>query len=476
MHWRHSTRSVAGYMISVRHQQSAPVGVRVKMSAAAAAGAAEFASSAARDGDDEDVTALLANCDRDSAVWKEILVDNDLFDCSLENDDHQFVDFVRCQGDSVLDLIIGTEEGTPIAAEEIDGFSEDNCGKRKADSLCNGVENLLAASDASCNSDVLPMEGLDRIVRCMSETIGDDAFKCGVCLLRFKIKAHLIRHMLLKHRQETVHKSEKIYGRCRRCNEFFNTTAELEVHLRKAHRTTLFCDICLRLFNNKDQLKRHRRFHSGANPFACDVCNKQCQNSSHLHFHRRSHFVTNLGYRCPHCDKLFSSAGNCQKHVIRIHTREKRYKCLKCGEAFVYTRQLKIHERESHGFDAKFGPNGCQSCRLPFRTSEELQKHQKEFHYQKDRPHACDQCPSRFKQLGHLKTHKLTHSGSKPFACDLCDKRFLIGHDLKLHKQTKHSQERPFRCDQCERGFVAGYLLKQHQLKTHGVYGGSTKG
>ncbi|XP_058463813.1 zinc finger protein 664-like [Malaya genurostris] len=413
--------------------------------------------------EEEDISVLLASCDRDSAVWKEILIDNDLLG-SLED---QFVDFVRYTGDSVLDLLANDEPVIEQTVEDIDFSSIDG----KEGELYNGVDKLLpTTSDIQSNG---------RNEYCTQKNVSHSAgdamdFKCGVCLLIFKIRAHLIRHMLLKHNQIGVHKAEKIYGRCRRCNELFKTTIELEKHLKKEHETTLFCDICLRLFSNAGHLERHRSYHGGVNPFVCDVCKKQCRNSSHLHFHRRTHFVADQGYRCKYCDKQFSSAGNCHKHMARVHTMEKRYKCSQCTEAFIYTRQLKIHEKQIHA-SKSYGPHDCERCDLAFRDREELKSHQKDVHYQKDRPHACDQCSARFKQTGHLKTHKLTHSGSKPYGCDICDKRFLTGHDLNVHRRSKHSKEKPFQCDKCGKAFIVGYLLNQHLLKSHATLNASTK-
>ena len=38
-------------------------------------------------------------------------------------------------------------------------------------------------------------------------------------------------------------------------------------------------------------------------------------------------------YKCNYCSKAFMQRGHLQKH-LKIHTREKLYKCHHCGKAF----------------------------------------------------------------------------------------------------------------------------------------------
>lgn len=378
-------------------------------------------------------------------------------------DGDQFVDFVLLDEGVMLDLLQEENEPRQVQCPPTPEGSQNDSPKN---ALRNGKGERRHGKET-------PIESADVDEKQRKDETGNNvaaqcsAFKCGVCLLRFKIKAHLIRHMLLRHRQgDATKQAEKIYSRCLRCNELYSSTVELESHLREKHKSTLPCDICLRLFEDEKALNRHRMFHVGENPFTCDVCNKQCKSSSHLHFHRRSHFTADLGYGCPHCQRQFSSSGNRQKHIARVHTQDKRYKCPNCQESFIYSRQLKIHLKQCH-LSSDGHLHDCPDCNIPFTTNQQLLKHRKTSHYQKDRPHACDQCPSRFKQLGHLKTHRLTHSGLKPFACDHCEKRFRTGSDLKVHQRATHSREKPFRCEQCDQRFIVGYLLNRHRRKAH---------
>ncbi|KAL1374211.1 hypothetical protein pipiens_020421, partial [Culex pipiens pipiens] len=359
---------------------------------------------------------LQANLDG-SVAWKEVYHDELL---GLGEDQFQFVDLVLGEGDCELELIQEV-----YASEEKDEEEEiDPAGNENA--LCNEVEKTPTSVKRKNT-----YEGPKNNRR--YNVAGKLGFKCGVCLLRFAFKTHLFRHLLLKHRQDEDdrNKEERIYARCQRCMKTFRTIPELAEHLRQVHKGTFFCGNCLRMFKDKASLNRHRKLHAGMNPYVCDVCDKECSHMSHLIFHRKSHFTdTNPSYPCPHCSSAFSSSGNRQKHIARVHTLEKRHQCPKCPQSFIYSRQLKAHLNLAH-----VPQTLCQDCNKTFKTPTQLAQHREKLHRAVDRPYACDKCPSRFKQSSHLTVHQKSHSGERQAECDRCKKRFLTGSDLRRHQR-----------------------------------------
>ena len=68
------------------------------------------------------------------------------------------------------------------------------------------------------------------------------------------------------------------------------------------------CDVCLKLFSTKRELKRHYRTHTGEKPFACQICDKKYSQKHALTRHQATHrdgkpFKYNV---CPE-NKVFST-------------------------------------------------------------------------------------------------------------------------------------------------------------------------
>ena len=62
-----------------------------------------------------------------------------------------------------------------------------------------------------------------------------------------------------------------------------------------------------------------------------------------------------------------------------------------------------------------------------------------------DKPYENGVCNKRFARLDHLGTHERTHTGYK-HECDVCNRRFLDTINLARHKRT-HSGDKPYECD-----------------------------
>nr|XP_040232894.2 zinc finger protein 585B-like [Anopheles coluzzii]XP_040232897.2 zinc finger protein 585B-like [Anopheles coluzzii] len=307
----------------------------------------------------------------------------------------------------------------------------------------------------------------------------ESVLTCNGCNVRFQCKTHHTRHQLLHHGDELASTQQfaKCRIRCRQCGEHFPLARQLADHLAAQHSQCSVCELCLATFRDRASLEWHRNYHRSLNQspkarYTCDVCRKECNSSSHLHLHRKIH-LEHKPYPCTYgCNRSFSSSGNRQKHIARMHTHEKKFHCAQCGESFIYARQLHTHRERKHAELTK-NTNGffrCARCKDTFDTEDTFRQHLKTNNgCLEHRAFECVLCAKRFKQSTHLRNHLLTHTnGVRAHGCEHCSKRFTLPGDLKVHRRT-HTKEKPFRCNLCPAGFIVGKQLNKHRAKVHGI-------
>uniref|UniRef100_A0A182V938 C2H2-type domain-containing protein n=1 Tax=Anopheles merus TaxID=30066 RepID=A0A182V938_ANOME len=114
--------------------------------------------------------------------------------------------------------------------------------------------------------------------------------------------------------------------------QLFAEISEESDHLAAQHPQCSVCELCLATFRDRASLEWHWNYHRSKNQhpkarYTCDVCQKECNSSSHLHLHRKVH-LEHKPYPCTYgCNRSFSSSGNRQKHIARMHTHEKKFHC-----------------------------------------------------------------------------------------------------------------------------------------------------
>eukprot|EP01083_Nonionella_stella_P172218 590301_1 len=136
---------------------------------------------------------------------------------------------------------------------------------------------------------------------------GIDRFKCDLCLKRFRHKSNLKVH-------------QKIHGS-----------------------TAYECDFCQRKFARQSNLLQHRRVHTNERPFKCDQCGQAFKQRHSLLDHVRRH-SGERPFKCDYCDKRFTVKHNMVVHR-RIHTGEKPYQCTVCSKRFTSKSGLNQHSK-----------------------------------------------------------------------------------------------------------------------------------
>lgn len=98
------------------------------------------------------------------------------------------------------------------------------------------------------------------------------------------------------------------------------------------------CEFCYKIFPRSANLTRHRRTHTGEQP-----------------------------YQCKYCERSFSISSNLQRHVRNIHNKEKPYSCHLCerrfGQQTNLDRHLKKHETDGNCLNAGDSPSSNDMSR-----------------------------------------------------------------------------------------------------------------
>jgi len=120
--------------------------------------------------------------------------------------------------------------------------------------------------------------------------------------------------------------------------EILLSTAEFTV---ERNHTNVMCDKAFSVFGT---LTTHMRVHSRDKSYKCSLCDRSF---SHLQRHKRHVHSNRRSSDCPYCGKLFKTNAELQSHV-HVHTGSKPYSCRHCSERFTWRDQLKTHLLKSH--------------------------------------------------------------------------------------------------------------------------------
>ena len=130
--------------------------------------------------------------------------------------------------------------------------------------------------------------------------------------------------------------------------------------------------------------------------------------------------------KCPVCNKYIKFHNNNDfKNHLKLHTGERKYKCVTCDKSFVSQSRLTYHKQNVHD-PPKYQ---CSFCDKPFRSKVSYERHI--LVHSDEKPHQCEYCSYKARTIGNLTSHvRAVH--------DIKD--YTVGGKQKLIKIGQHLQ------------------------------------
>ncbi|XP_008181121.1 zinc finger protein 888-like [Acyrthosiphon pisum] len=138
---------------------------------------------------------------------------------------------------------------------------------------------------------------------------------------------------------------EAVYT-CNMCGQMFLYKCWLGIHIASHMDPIHVCKDCDRVFNRKDNLKRHIRTVHEKVKHKCDICDAKFSTTHaktrHINW---IHSEEDTTVHCPKYPSTFSCQLNPQYHDNLKHTLLKPYECKECNQGFESPYFLQIHRK-----------------------------------------------------------------------------------------------------------------------------------
>ncbi|GAB0099161.1 hypothetical protein DMENIID0001_150070 [Sergentomyia squamirostris] len=245
-----------------------------------------------------------------------------------------------------------------------------------------------------------------KILQHFDHHMNPEAFKCEECGKSFKNKYGLRLHTENSHTPPELHKfkcpncpktfmsmirykkhsfvhitdAEKNHI-CPHCSKAFAFKANLQIHIRQMHEEVNYhvCEICAKMFKNKDVFLRHQKTHSGEKitKLPCPVCGNAFKYKAQLKLHMKRHNEYGEVFRCHLCNKESPNSLALHEHIKYVHLRERKHKCNLCSAAFKTPIGLREHMATHTSSQILYT---CLFCPKQFNSNANKYVHQKRKH------------------------------------------------------------------------------------------------
>ena len=234
------------------------------------------------------------------------------------------------------------------------------------------------------------------------------------------------------------------------------------------------CTFCEKAFPSKSALKIHENVaHLKEKNFKYVDCGLAFLWKISLTKHLKSIHITETKKKellnCSFCDKTFFNTVNLKRHVVDTHEQlgNLNFKCETCSKGFKSKGEFRAHVK-IHLTDSY----SCQMCDKKLTSLFVLKSHEASFimFFQNSSLFQCSVCHKELKTIYTLKTHIRSHTAEKQ-KCNLCESELKGDAGLQEHLKRFHSKNpKKYQCEKCFKFFSQTKLLKAHVENVHAEY------
>ncbi|XP_049824031.1 zinc finger protein Xfin-like isoform X2 [Aethina tumida] len=227
-----------------------------------------------------------------------------------------------------------------------------------------------------------------------------------------------------------------------------------------------FCNYCMKQFKKPSDLIRHIRIHTKEKPFKCKTCSSCFSLKSTLLAHIKTHEAKTSLHTCSLCNASFYGVQKLAAHLKRHNIQTVNYICKQCNQIFNTQEDATQHSLSTS--EEKHSVTVLIKSPLP-----ESPHGLNQMKIIKPRITAiedgavkripnCNICNQKFSKVSLFRQHMKNHS-EKNNICPYCSKSFRTPLRLNVH-MNYHMNIRNYQCGICAKKFVTSHMLKRHQL------------
>ena len=253
-------------------------------------------------------------------------------------------------------------------------------------------------------------------------------------------KDQIVKPKKKKHKKtlSKINAENRTSFKCSTCSNVFNNKDDLRLHRKTEHNLIkkfkgsidTKCTFCSKEFKGMYELWNHNKDEHNSPFLKCEECDKTFENPKSMYQHKKTHITT----PCQFCGKFISST-NMRKHIEVMHSGADKsapaFMCEHCSFTTTQKRYLHMHKKNSkcqERFDEKtqtYIGYTCRICNEHFSASKYAEnsylKHYTSIHhslppeFENKEQFLCQQCPQTFFNIRNLNWHteRIHGSGKK---------------------------------------------------------------